>query len=134
MKAKRDSNEPSPLLLEEYFSTGDDRFLDELIRYRGPRHLAALTERWKIDPRPWARRQILRYLEAPLDHPGHEPIVKRFFKHAEAQRDHQLLQAFVVAFDRLVRRVIYTRTRYDRDARSYFTEEYLYSPQNRVIA
>ena len=39
--------------------------------------LAAFAEKWKRDPRPWAREQIIAYLELPFDRPGHQPVVKR---------------------------------------------------------
>ena len=71
---------------------------------RSPKYLAGLADRWKQDPRPWAREQIFKYLAMPMDRPGHHPVVKRLFKHAEAKADDELMAAFLVAFDRLVRR------------------------------
>ena len=67
--------------------------------------LASLTNLWKKDFRSWARGRIFEYLELPLDALGHETVVKRLFKHAEEQRDDELMAAFAVAFDRMVRRV-----------------------------
>ena len=53
----------SPLLLDELFSAGDERFLNHLIRFREPKKLASIAERWKADTRPWARRTMIQYLE-----------------------------------------------------------------------
>ncbi len=125
----------STLLLDEYFGAEDPRFLDELGSIRSGAALAAFTDRWKKDPRPWARRQIFAYLERPFDRPGHPPVVKRLFKHAEKQRDDELLAAFLAAFDRLIRRVRRKKIRWDHDARSHWTEEVLRVPRDviRVI-
>jgi len=93
------------LLVEDCFATQDPGFLEALRAIDSPKLLAAFADRWKKDPRPWAREQIFRYLDLPLDRPGHQPVVKRMFKHAEEQKDHELLGACLVAFDTLVRRV-----------------------------
>ena len=45
------------------------------------------------DHRPWAREQVLRYVALPMDRPGHQPVVKRLFKHAEER------QAFNAGWD-----------------------------------
>src|SRR4051812_17827556 len=90
------------LLVEEFFATGDPRFLDHLRQTSDPKRLAPFAERWNRDFRPWARRQVFDYLEQPLDRPGHQPLIKRLFKGAEAKRDDSLVGAFVVAFDRLL--------------------------------
>jgi hypothetical protein len=55
--------------------------------------MAALADRWKKDPRSWAREQIFKCLALPLDCPGHHPLVKRLFKQDEADRDHKLMAA-----------------------------------------
>src|SRR4030095_7730883 len=94
----------SPLLLDELFSAGDERFLDHLIRFHEPKKLASIAERWKADPRPLARRVLFQYLERVTSSPGHEPVVKRLFKHAEASRDDELMAHFAYCFDRLIRR------------------------------
>lgn len=124
----------STVLLDEYFSIEDARFIDELRRIADSGKLAGFVERWKKDPRPWARKQILAYLELPLDCEGHHPVVKRLYKHAEAQRDHELVAAFCVAFDRLVRRVKRTRFSWDFDTRESAQIEHLFSPRNTLIA
>lgn len=103
----------SPLVLDELFATGDERFLDHLIRFHEPKKLAALPDRWKRDTRPWARRTLLAYLQQLPGSPGHETVVKRLFKHAEAQRDDELVAQFALAFDRLIRRRRTTRWVWD---------------------
>jgi hypothetical protein len=120
----------SSLLVEEYFDGEDSRFVDELRACHAPQRLAGLADRWKKDPRPWARLQILHYLSLPLDQPGHQPVVKRLFKHAESIQDDELMAAFLVAFDRLVRRVRRRRTRHNWQTRESWVEETLESPAN----
>src|SRR3954447_8728549 len=122
-----------PLLMEEYFSGEDDRFVETLRQIRSAKLLAAFAERWRKDPRPWARAQIFAYLEQPLDRPGHQPVIKRLFKQAEANQDDELMGAFVVAFDCIVRRVRRTRHHWDYESRSSFEEETLVSPRNIIV-
>ncbi len=64
-----------PLLLDEYFSSEDGRFVETLRQIRSPKMLAGFVDRWKKDSRPWARQQIFAYLEQPLNCPGHQPVV-----------------------------------------------------------
>ncbi len=128
--AKQPQARGSTLMLDEYFGIEDARFLDELRAIAEAPKLAAFAERWKKDPRPWARKQILAYLELPLCCNGHQALVKRLFKHAEAQRDHELLSAFMVAFDRLVRRVRH-RYSWSNDDEQSVT---LRSPRNVLLA
>jgi hypothetical protein len=54
------------LLVEELFARQDESFLEKLRQCQEIRSLAGLADRWKIDPRPWARQQFLAYLELPL--------------------------------------------------------------------
>ncbi|HET6247066.1 MAG TPA: hypothetical protein VFE47_05145 [Tepidisphaeraceae bacterium] len=126
------ADSPSILLLEEYFATGDDRFVAALRAFNIPGRLATLADRWKKDPRPWARLQILNYLEQPLNAPAHETVVKRLFKYAEAQADDELMAAFAVAFDRLVRRKLVKRHQYDYRSRQSWYEEWLRTPHNTI--
>ena len=93
----------SSLLLDEYFSSQDPQFLETLRQVRGHIKLAAFTDRWKKDPRPWAREQMLEYIGMPLSSMDHQPVIKRLFKHAEENKDDEVMGAFFVAFDRLVR-------------------------------
>lgn len=122
------------LLVEEFFSTGDERFLQELRQFRSPQPLAGFADRWKRDPRDWARRQALAYLELPLGVAGHQPLVKRLFKQAEADANDELMAAFMVAFDRLVRLQRRMRHRYDWQSRTSWQEEHLYAPRNTLPA
>ncbi len=66
--------------------------------------LADLAATWPADDRPGARRNLLDYLDGPLDAPGHALLVKRLFKGAEARRDHEVMARFLVALDRSDRR------------------------------
>ena len=82
--AESNQTRGSMLLVDEYFNSQDERFVDELRRIRNPKPLAGFVDRWKRDPRPWAREQMLKYLQLPFDVVGHQPVVKRLFKHAES--------------------------------------------------
>ena len=53
-------------MLEECFVAADDRFLVEWLRFSHPGFLARFLERWLTDPRPWARQQLIRYLQSDL--------------------------------------------------------------------
>jgi hypothetical protein len=123
----------STLLVDESFAAADDRFLDLVRSVSTPQYLAGLADRWKKDPRPWARRQIFEYLALPLDPPGHHPVVKRLFKQAEADGDDELMAAFMVAFDRLVRRQRRMKYRWDRQTRQSWQEEELFTPRNQIM-
>ncbi len=123
----------SPLLLDEFLSSGDDRFVPTLRQFFEPKKLAAIADRWKKDHRPWARQQIFLYLEEPMNSPGHEPVVKRLFKWAEERGDDELMGAFAVAFDLLVRRVRKTRHQYDYRSGQGWEEERLVTPRRSGI-
>jgi hypothetical protein len=118
------------LLAEEYFASENALFLEPLRHIHQPKALAALADRWKKDPRPWARKQILAYLTQPLDCPGHQPIVKRLFKQAEENKDHELMAAFLVAFDRQVRRELRIEQHWDYRSRMLTEEERLVTPRD----
>lgn len=123
----------STMLVDESFATENDQFVEQVRSVESSQYLAGLADRWKRDPRPWARRQIFEYLEFPLDRPGHHPLVKRLFKHAEANHDDELMAAFLVVFDRLVRRQRRTAYRWDSQSRQSYQEEELFSPRNQII-
>ncbi len=130
------ANLPSFLLVEEYFGQQDERFLAALRQPYPPAQLATFADRWKKDSRPWARRQIIAYLDAPLDVPGHHPVVKRLFKQAEATGDHGLMGIFLRVFDRLVRRYRKVIRRWEYDPatrRSSVTEDYVIALAKDVI-
>lgn len=120
------------LLVEECFAAEDRRFVEELRAVEQPKLLAAFADRWKQDSRPWARQQMLAYLDQPLDRPGHQPLVKRLFKHAEARRDHELMALFLVAFDRNVRRTIENRWVWNASSRGGIQTEVLVAPRNAI--
>lgn len=113
------------LLAEECFASEDDRFIETIREIRSPKFLAALADRWKKDPRPWARDQVLAYLTNPLDRPGHQPVIKRLFKQAEEAKDHELMAYFMVVFDRLVRRSRKDIWQYDAASRQSYEVERL---------
>src|SRR3974390_1386040 len=121
------------LLADEYFAGENPVFLETLRRVNQPKSLAGLADRWKRDPRPWAREQILSYLAEPLNCPGHQPVVKHLFKHAEENKDHPLMAAFLVAFDRHVRRRIQNKRRWDFRTRTGSEAERLVTPRRDVI-
>jgi hypothetical protein len=120
------------LLVEDCFASQDSGFLAALRGISSSKLLAAFADRWKKDPRPWARQQIFAYLDLPLNSPGHHPLVKRLFKQAEESRDLELMGAFLVAFDALVRRVRAQNWRWDRALRESFSDEYLAVPRDVI--
>lgn len=122
----------SMLMVEEYFNAEDARFVGEIQKIWNGKALAGFIERWKKDSRPWSRAQILKYLETPLNCPGHQVIVKRLFKHAWAQGDDEAMAAFMAAFDTLVRRDRYTKHKWDWQSRTSWEEEALRTPRNTM--
>lgn len=120
----------SMLLVEECFARQSEGLVEALRLVTHPKVLAAFADRWKKDARPWARAQIFAYLDQPLDCPGHQPLVKHLFKDAEARKDDELMAAFLVAFDTLVRRVRRTNWKWDRATRSTYEVEMLGTPRD----
>ena len=102
----------SILLVQEHFRAQDPRFLDELRACRGATSLKGFARRWYEDERPFAREQLLRYVDDGCDNPHHRPLVKALFKRAEADRDSEVMAHFLVAFDRLLRRRLVGRRAY----------------------
>ncbi len=94
----------SILEVEEYFQAGAPVFLDALRSNDRASKLRAFAEPWYRDSRPWARERIHEYLDRPLNGSGHEPLVKKLFKLAEAAQDDSTMARFLVALDRSVRR------------------------------
>jgi hypothetical protein len=126
-------NAPGQMMLaEEYFANESELFLETLRQASQLKALAGFADRWKKDPRPWARKQIFVYLAQPLNCPGHQPVVKRLFKHAEENKDHELMATFLVAFDRHVRREIRTKRKWDFQARTAIEEEKLVTPRDVI--
>jgi hypothetical protein len=129
------SSQPAPIstmLVDESFASQSEQFVEQVRMANAPRYLGGLADRWKRDPRPWAREQIFVYLALPLDRPGHQPLVKRLFKQAEANRDDELMGAFLLAFDRLVRRQRRKAYRWDSQARQSYQIEELYPPRDNI--
>jgi hypothetical protein len=94
---------PSPLVLAELYDSGDAAFLRPLLAYRG--NLApyqSLIERWKRDRSNWARRTRMDFALRRDDAP--RLIFKRLFKQAWHDADHELMGAFMLACDRMIRR------------------------------
>lgn len=89
---------------DDLFTRGDNSFVAELRRMHDPERLGKFASRWIADTRPFARQAMLDYLAMPLNCYRHEPLVKRLFKLAEAAKDDELMGAFLVAFDRSIRR------------------------------
>jgi hypothetical protein len=119
-------------LTQELFSEQDPRFLEELGKLRSLRALASFADKWKKDPRPWAREQLIQYLDQPMNKPGHHPIIKRIFKHAQDGNDNELMALFMVAFDRSVRRVRRVRNFFDFENSRRISEEILITPRNGI--
>lgn len=118
------------LLAEEQLSSGMDAFVDTIRGMSEPKSLAGLAEKWKNDPRPWARMMMRRYLELPFDKQGHQVVVKRLFKAAEARGDDAVMGVCLAAFDRIVRRMRGKEFNWDRAARQMIESEVLKTPRN----
>lgn len=89
--------------VEEAFAAQQPHFALRVREMQASPELADFTDRWVRDPRPWARDQIIAYLQQPLSENGQSIVVKRLFRHAEATRDDDLMGWFLPAFDRLIR-------------------------------
>jgi hypothetical protein len=92
------------LIVQELFERGDPSFVDEVRKFDNADTLGEFAPRWFADQRPEARRSLLDYLDRPLNAFRHEALVKRLFKLAEKAGDYEVMGAFLVAFDRSVRR------------------------------
>ena len=99
-------------LVEDLFARGDEQFIAELRSVHFAARLGDFASRWIADQRRFARRALFEYLSLPLNCYRHEPLVKRLFKLAEKAGDDEVMGAFLVAFDRTIRRARRTRTRY----------------------
>ncbi|MBL8809063.1 MAG: hypothetical protein JNM43_02700 [Planctomycetaceae bacterium] len=120
----------SMLLAEEYFESGDDRFVEELRAVTDAERLGAFASRWMNDPRSIARQFLRDYLSLPLNSPRHEALVKRLFKLAEKDQDDELMGQFLRAFDVSIRRRKRTRQIFNMVTRQYWTSETILAPQS----
>src|SRR5262249_1765601 len=71
------------------------------------------AERLQGDPRPFARRALLGYIDDGCDRDHHRALVKRLFKRCEAAGDDEAMAHFLVAFDHLLRRTLQEVQRWD---------------------
>jgi hypothetical protein len=107
----------SSLVLAELYDSGDARFLDLILQHGGnARPLLGLIEKWKKDSRPWAHRLKMEFLLGGKSPWESRVVFKRLFKQAWADRDHELMGAFMVALDCSIRRKRQKRYRYQRGA------------------
>ena len=131
------------LLAEELFETGDPRFLVTLKtvsvlrgtisvkapygnrmvdmptpfarKVQKPHMMTGFAAKWLSDPRPWARAQLIQYIDSSIDRPGHRSLVKHLLKGAETKQDNELIGHFFAAIDRL--RKLTTKKRWNHYAR-----------------
>jgi len=116
----------SPLIVEEAFAAGDDRFLDLFAQLADGKDATRIVDKWKRDFRPWARDQLYKFFDGGAKPTGYERLVaKRFFKHAEDKGDDERVGYFLAKFDRLTRRRERTRRRWDYPTRSVVEGTYL---------
>ena len=123
---------PSFLAVEEYFEAADDQFLPLLKKFQDVKTLGPFADRWAKDSRPWARQQIFKYLDFDWTVIGHQALIKRLFKAAEANHDLELLARFTVYFDRLTEHKIKTKWHWDWQTRASWQEEKLVSQTAKV--
>lgn len=95
----------SPLILAELYEAGDAAFLDRIVRHRGSfKPLLPLIEKWKKDPRPWARQMRLAFATGGKLTTDNRVVFKRLFKQAWHAADHELMGAFMHRVDGFLRR------------------------------
>ncbi len=95
----------SSLILAELYDSGNDAFLDAIRQYQADfKPLLGLLEKWKKDPRPWARRLKFEFLLGDKSPWENRVVFKRLFKQAWSDRDHELMGAFMVVLDGSIRR------------------------------
>lgn len=122
----------SSLMLDEAFATQDARFVDLLRSIHDPKRLATFADRWAKDHRPWAREQVVEYLNRSWNAGSHETVVKRFFKYFESQKNDDMMGLFLARLDRSVRRKRTTRYQYDWRSRQSWTEQALVAPRDQM--
>lgn len=125
-------NQPSRVFLDELYASQDDRFLDELAKFHSASFLKPFVEKWLADPRPWCRKQMIRYIQRELNFAGHEVVFKTLFKHFEHAKDDEIMTYFLVALDQLVRRERLRYWTYNwRQGTSVIRNEVLFASPNK---
>ena len=116
----------SPLILAELYEAGDEAFLEHLVRHRGSfKPLLPVVEKWKKDPRPWARGLRISFARDGRLTGDNRVVFKRLFKQAWHDGDHDLMGAFMHRTDGFLRRR--RATRYVWENRTTRTVEVLRS-------
>ncbi len=103
----------SSLLLDERFTAGDSRFLEEVLTSTSAKRLKAFAPRFYQDGRPCAREALLKYIDDGASRPHHRPLVKALYKLSEKAGDDEVVGRFLVAFDRYIQRKITTVRAWD---------------------
>jgi len=106
------STEVLPL---ELLEAGDPLFVAALRGVADSAALAGFAVAWFADRRPASRRLLFAYLDELPNAPGHEGLIKRLFKLAEAAHDDEVMARFLVLGDRLIARQRQADHRYRRD-------------------
>ncbi len=107
------SHAVSQLLLDVLFEEAEPRFLYEVLASPHEKKLGALAGKWFGDARLQMRSMLLDYVDDGCDRAHHRALVKRLFKAAEEAGDDELMGRFMVAFDRIPRRIMGERRFYD---------------------
>ncbi|MEZ4467740.1 MAG: hypothetical protein R3F43_25680 [bacterium] len=110
------------LRIEAWFEGAHPGFLDAVLAVGDTGKLRGLARRWVADARPWARRMLLDYIADGCDRPGHRALVKALYKAAEGAALHDVVGAFLVAFDRLAPRKLTVVGRWDWRTRTSYQE------------
>src|SRR5262245_7744061 len=87
----------------DLLAEGDPLFLLRLAALTDPARLRALARRWYPCAGPGPRRLLLAYLDGARN-AFHEPLVVRLLRAAARAGDDEVMAAFLVLFDRSVRR------------------------------
>ena len=130
---KKRKPDPSKIMLEEYFSSEHEDFVGLLKEFQSDKYLASFVMRWIADKREWTRQQVIEYVAGDLNLPGHEVVFKRLYKYHLAMNDHDILGAFMVALDRMVRRARVTSRRYNWQTRDSWTTESFRAKPNKSV-
>ncbi len=109
----------SALALEALLEEASPRLLQAVLDTSESRALKGLAQRWYQDGRPEVRRALHAYIDDGLLRANHQPLSKKIFKLAEAAQDHETMAHLMVACDRMARRRLVRRGRYDWSSRTY---------------